>query len=194
MKIAVCGPPHSGKSVFRERLKSEIKKIAPHLYPYFITANPDGEGSWYQETYGDNPQRARELKRVAKQGWSPERARMFASWTENSTAPLTLLDLGGIADDLNRQICASATHAILLAKVENDFDPWRQLCIDCDLTIIAELFSEYDAEADRIIDDGACFQAVVHRLERGELSTERPAIRRLAERIARIAGPGEGAS
>jgi len=76
MKIALCGPPHSGKSVLRERLKAEIRRISPNVYPLFITANPDGEGSWFQETYQIDPELAREFKVSARRspsGWSGER-------------------------------------------------------------------------------------------------------------------------
>ena len=87
MKIALCGPPHSGKSVLRERLKEALFAQAPGLYPYVLTANPDGEGSWFQAAYQRDPAEALALKGVAKRKWTPEYADLFAGWVRNATAP-----------------------------------------------------------------------------------------------------------
>jgi hypothetical protein len=40
LKIALCGPPQSGKSVLRERLKAELSRLTPTVYPYVLTTNP----------------------------------------------------------------------------------------------------------------------------------------------------------
>jgi len=123
MKIALCGPPHSGKSILRHRLKQALRQQNSDLYPYILSANPDGEGSWFQEAYRNDPNTATIHKKEAKQKWTPEHASLYASWVRNTTSPLTLIDLGGVIDDKNRQICALATHAILLAPEDADFPP-----------------------------------------------------------------------
>ena len=71
MKIALCGPPHSGKSVLRERLNRAIRALAPDVYPYVLTTNPDSEGSWFQETYQRDSELANHLKAATKQKWTP---------------------------------------------------------------------------------------------------------------------------
>ena len=54
MKIVLAGPPKSGKSCLRAGLKQAIinfiSKYSSVPYPYVITACPDGEGAWFQET------------------------------------------------------------------------------------------------------------------------------------------------
>lgn len=183
MKIALCGPPQSGKSVLRERLKRAIRTLAPDVYPYVLTTNPDGEGSWFQETYQRDPELANQLKAAAKQKWTPARAELYASWVRNTTVPLTFLDLGGIPDDYNRQICSAATHAILLAPTEDQWVLWREFCASCGLVILAELISRLDDLEDSILDAGDPFRATIHRLKRGDLETERPAVEALASYI-----------
>lgn len=189
MKIALCGPPHSGKSVLRERLKAELKRSGPDVYPYFLTTNPDGEGAWFQSTYAHDPELATALKRANKRKWSEEHADLYAEWVRNVKLPLTFLDLGGIPDEFNRRICAAATHAILLAPTEEQWGPWRAFSDGCGLVVLAELVSEYAAPADRLEGTGAPFRAWIHHLERGDLVTPRPAVEALAgyilERLAR---------
>ncbi|MBL8237409.1 MAG: hypothetical protein JNM66_08325 [Bryobacterales bacterium] len=183
MKIALCGPPHSGKSVLRQRLKQALLAQNPNLYPYILSANPDGEGSWFQHAYHTNPASAAANKNQAKQKWSPEHANLYAGWVRNTASPLTLIDLGGVIDTYNQQICAAATHAILLAPAESAFPPWRQFCQQCNLTILAELISDYPATADSILPATQPFRARIHHLERGDLQSPRPAIDALAAHI-----------
>lgn len=183
MKIALGGPLRSGKSVLRQRLKAALQTLAPDLHPYVLSANPDGEGAWFQEAYQQDPGGAMLSKRNAKQRWSAEHADLYASWVRNITEPLTLIDLGGIVDDKNRQICALATHAILLAPRWEDLAPWQEFCAECGLTVLAELRSDYSGEADEIEGGEKPFRASVHRLERGELTTARPAVEALARHV-----------
>lgn len=182
MKIALCGPPHAGKSVLRQRLKTAIESRRPDGPPFVLSANPDGEGSWFQKAYENDPELALAAKREAKQRWTPGHADLYASWVRNTTSPLVLIDLGGVVDDFNRQICALATHAVLLAPREEDFSVWREFAGECGLVVLAELVSDYGGVEDRV-DWGEPFRARVHRLERGELETPRPAVEALAEYI-----------
>jgi len=183
MKIALCGPPHSGKSVLRDRLIKAVKDQDPTRYLFPLTANPDGEGSWFQKAYNNDPDIAIALKIRAKQVWTPDKATLYAGWVRNCTAPLTLIDLGGVIDAMNRQICALATHAILLAPADAQFPPWRDFCRDCGIEILAELRSDYHAPADTILSTSTPFRARIHHLERGDLASPRPAIDALAAAI-----------
>lgn len=184
MKIALCGPPHSGKSVLRERLKIALRKQAPDVYPYILNTNPDGEGAWFQEACGNDPALAQQLKAAAKQQWSPERASIYAEWVRNCSQPLTFLDLGGLPDEYNRTICASATDAILIAPTQEDWLPWIEFAKGAGLRVIALLISDYPGATDRIDSNGdVVFQATIHRLERGELNDSRSAIDALSHHI-----------
>ena len=180
MRIALLGPPHSGKSVLRERLKRAIRKLDSRVYPYVITTNPDGEGAWFQESYEKDQEQAMMHRSAAKRPWTRERAQQFAGWARNASTPLTLLDMGGVIDDYTRLICAEGTHAILLAPRETDFPAWRELCRECSLVILAEVISEYEKDEDAIYERATVFRGEVHRLERGELESRRVAVEALA--------------
>ena len=62
------GPPRSGKSCLRAGLKEHVRLRGHYLY--VITANPDGEGAWFHESYGANPEQAAAYKARYKQLWS----------------------------------------------------------------------------------------------------------------------------
>jgi CRISPR-associated protein Csx3 len=185
MKIVLGGPPKSGKSCLRERLKIALRYQAG-LYAYVLTANPDGEGSWFQETAHADPELARRLKAAHKSRWTDEHVRIYSEWVRDCTHPLTLIDVGGRPDDRNELICAAATHAILVAPMETEFEPWRLFSAKLGLPILAEVLSDYEAAADRVIGVGpdGVLRGVVHHLERGELEGERPMIIAIALHIA----------
>lgn len=183
MKIALCGPPQSGKSVLRERLKYALLGIDPNTYPYFITANPDGEGAWFQQAVTTDPDAAQAAKKFAKQKWTDAHADKYASDVRNVTLPLTFIDLGGRVDEKNYRICALATHAILIAPQVEAFQEWRDFAATCGLTILAELISDYHGALDSIESSGPPLRASIHHLERGEIDTPRPAITALAQVI-----------
>ncbi len=96
MKLVLMGPPRSGKSCLREGLKQAIKKCKGAPYPYVITACPDGEGAWFQETANRNPEEARELKTEYKNsvgGFSTEFVDRIAKSVSKCPLPLVLVDL-----------------------------------------------------------------------------------------------------
>ena len=190
MKIALLGPPHSGKSVLRERLKRAILKLDSGVYPYVLTVNPDGEGSWFQESYERDQEQALLHRTAAKRPWTRERAEQFAEWARNASTPLTLLDMGGVIDDYTRLICGEATHAILLVPREADFPAWRGLCQQCSLVVLAELVSAYEKTEDAIYESAAVFRGEVHRLQRGELDSHRVAVDGLADFVLKRLGGG----
>ncbi len=183
MKIALCGPPQSGKSVLRERLKSALLALDPTFYPYVITANPDGEGSWFQQAVHTDPDAAQAAKKLAKQNWTDAHADKYASDVRNVTLPLTFIDLGGRVDPKNYRICALATHAILIAPSIEAFEEWRHFATTCGLKILAELISDYHGAQDSVESTGPPLRASIHHLERGDIASTRPAITALAEVI-----------
>lgn len=172
MKIILAGPPQSGKSCLRDRLSRAIRKQCPagqdHL-GYVITANPDGEGSWYAETYNTYPELATTLKHSTKAPFTNKAANIYAQWVQNCELPLTFVDIGGKITEQNRRICKAATHAILVYGDKSKLEEWRQFCQELKITIIAEIFSDLYGQSDKPL---TCFEDGVHRgsihnLERG---------------------------
>ena len=189
MKIVLCGPPHVGKSCFRYGLKEAIKSIEGAPYPYFITACPDGEGSWFQEAVNNHPEKANKHKQAYKDKFTPAFVKRLSEEVKHCSAPLTLIDVGGIIDQSNEQICNTATHAVILSKCKNDLLPWQTFCRKLNLKIIAEIVSDYDACKDTPLTrraDGV-YRGKVHHLERGDLTiSNRPTVAKLAKIIHKM--------
>jgi GTPase SAR1 family protein len=194
MKVVLCGPPHSGKSCLRFGLKEAIKAMPQAPYPYVITACPDGEGSWFQETASENPDLAAMLKGAYKGKFTVELAEIIRDWVKNCETPLTLIDIGGIADAKNETICAHATHAILLAGTSDGFSEWREFCRKLKLQVIAEIHSDYAGTTDKslVLGNDGIYRGSVHQLERGHLSVrDRPTIIELAKILVGIVAAKE---
>jgi len=102
--------------------------------------------------------------------------------------PLVLVDIGGIPSAENREICASATHAILLAGDMERLPEWRAFCEDLGISVVAEIHSDYHGTTDAvpILGSDGVYRGSVHHLERGEPAHERPTVRALAELLVRM--------
>jgi CRISPR-associated protein Csx3 len=191
MKIILAGPPRSGKSCLREGLKQAIRRVPGAPYPYIITACPDGEGSWFQETVNRDPEEARQLKTAYKQllgGFTPEFVKRVADSVANCQLPLTLVDIGGVPSVENKQICAAATHAIILAGDMSRIPEWCEFCAELGLRVVAEIHSDYHGQKDTlpVLGPDGVWRGSVHYLERGEPVHERPTVKALAEILVRL--------
>lgn len=190
MKVVLAGSPRTGKSCLRDHLKRAIVDLAPNgPYPYIITANPDGEGSWYQEAASRDRDAAHENRARNKEPFSPDFARRVARHVRDCREELVLVDIGGMISDENRQICRSASHIVILHRDASDLAEWRRFADELDLEIIAELRSVYAAESDQISSAGPPVAGIVHRLERGERHVLHPIIDLLAATIVAPSNP-----
>lgn len=185
MKIILSGPPRSGKSCLREGLKQAIKAIHGAPYPYVITACPDGEGSWFQETVNCDPELAKQLKTAYKSKFTSEFVERITNSVKDCQLPLTLVDIGGIPSEENKQICAAATHAIILAGDMSRVPEWREFCAKLGIEVIAEIFSDYQGKEDSVqcVGEDGIFKGSIHYLERGEDISQRPTVVALAHFI-----------
>lgn len=189
MKIVLAGPPRSGKSCMREGLKQAIRAIPGAPYPYVITACPDGEGAWFQATVNRDPEFATACKVAYKAKFTPEFVARVSASVRNCALPLTLVDIGGIPSAENEAICASATHAVLLAGDPERLPEWREFCRKVGLAVVAEIHSDYHGTKDVVagVGDDNVLRGSVHHLERGEPIADRPMIRTLADHLVRLA-------
>lgn len=215
MKVILAGPPRSGKSCLREGLKQAIKDICRErdldLYPYIITACPDGEGAWFQETVNLSPEAAAEAKAAYKAKFTAEFVKRVADSVSSCLLPLVAVDIGGITSVENEAICASTTHAILLYGDLDRLPEWRAFCAkegevvisgkDSEgreveylfhkrpQAILAEIWSDYHGHSDAVPELGAdgIWRGSIHYLERGEKTAERPTVRVLAEILIKMA-------
>lgn len=98
-KVVLAGPPRSGKSCMREGLKQclfQLHRAGIAPYPYVITACPDGEGAWFQETVNNDPELAAACKAAYKAKFTPEFVQRIVASVANCPLELTLVDIGGI--------------------------------------------------------------------------------------------------
>lgn len=184
-KVVLAGPPRSGKSCMREGLKQAIRAIPGAPYPYVITACPDGEGSWFQETVNVNPQLAAACKTAYKSKFTPEFVERIATSVANCSLELTLVDIGGIPSAENERICDSATHIVILAGDMTRVTEWHEFAKKVGLAVVAEIHSDYHGTKDEV--EGASSDGIlrgsVHHLERGEPVANRPMILELAKHL-----------
>lgn len=192
-KIVLAGPPRSGKSCLRQGIKDVIRQIASGtIYPYTLTACPDGEGAWFQESMNNDPALAAKLKAEYKSKFTPEFVTRIAESVDKLSLPLSFIDIGGITSPENEQICASANGAILICgetAVKNDVPAvWKEFFNKLNIPLVAELYSDYQGEEDVIdgIGEDGVFRGSVHHLERGENLTDRETIRALSEFIIHL--------
>ncbi len=186
-KIVLAGPPRSGKSCFREGIKQAIKSIPNAPYPYVITACPDGEGAWFQETVNNNPELAAKLKKDYKNKFTPEFVNRIQESVKNCSTELSFIDIGGITSEENAIICKDATHIIIISGDESKFEEWREFFerVNPDIKILAEIDSNYNDTEDVIpkIDEDGVLRGSVHHLERGEKISDRETIKFLSQYI-----------
>lgn len=184
-KIVIAGPPHSGKSCLREGLKQAIRGIEGAPYPYIITACPDGEGAWFQETVNRDPEFASRCKADYKGKFSPEFIKRIENSVKNCLLPLTLIDIGGRPSEDNVQMCSGATHIVILAGDMEKLPEWREFAKKVGLTVIAEIYSDYNGAEDKVegVAQDGILRGSVHHLERGEVIAQRPMIQALARHL-----------
>lgn len=191
MRLVLGGPPRSGKSCLREGLKQAIRAIPGAPYPYVITACPDGEGSWFQETVNRDPELARQCKAAYKRQFTPAFVKLTADAVARCELPLTLVDIGGIPSPENETICAAATHIVILAGDPSRFEEWRAFAARLGLRVIAEIKSAYGAQEDIVSPpQNDVLRGQVHHLERGEPVADRPMVRALARHILALLEKG----
>ena len=169
----------------REGLKQALRSIPGAPYPYVITACPDGEGSWFQETVKNDPELAAACKAAYKAKFTPEFVKRISESVEKCSLELTLIDIGGITSVENENICLSATHIVILAGDMSRVAEWREFAQKVGLTVVAEIHSDYNGTEDNV--EGASSDGIlrgsVHHLERGEPVASRLMIRALAEHL-----------
>ena len=202
MKIVLAGPPNSGKSCLREGLKQAIHAFKQENsnvpYPYVITACPDGEGAWFQETMAKYPEVGKACKEAYRHNFTPQFTELVAGHVSNCRQALTIVDIGGLVSKENKQICQEATHIVILAgddpsskkTWEDRVKPWQKFAKDLRLKVVAEIYSDYYAKKDvfKKIEADDTLRGNIHYLKRGEPILTRPMVQNLARHILKIGG------
>lgn len=191
IKAVLCGSPNTGKTVLRDGLKAAIFNLnnAPADF-YAISGCPDGDGSWYSETVAKYPELANKLKEEYKAKFTPEFAQAKAREVKVIKNSLLLFDVGGkIPSDENKVIMSEATHAIILAKTEDEVKAWQEFCeqeLAKPLPVIAIIYSDLHGNSDTITSEEPVLTGSVHRLQRGEDISDRPMVQALAKLLVKL--------
>lgn len=191
-KIILAGPPRSGKSCMREALKQAIKAVPGAPYPYMLTACPDGEGAWFQETMNSDPKLAARLKADYKSKFTPEFVNRISQSVTNLSLPLSFIDIGGITSAENEKICKDGNGAILIcgetAILAGKPAEWKEFFNRLGIPIVAEVYSDYFGVEDYVagVEDDGVFRGSVHHLERGEQLDSRETVKALAEFVVEL--------
>ncbi|MEA5489644.1 MULTISPECIES: hypothetical protein [Pseudanabaena] len=198
VRVVLCGAANSGKSCLREGLKQALWNLKSNIYPYVITAQPDGDGCFTFETYRYDETFASELKQTLKsqsQGFKPEFVHLVAGWVRNASLPLTLVDVGGQISPENKLIMGEATHAVILSKTQAEIDEWRAFCQSFkprNLEIIAELHSILGGEGDRFEETDNLLTGEIYGINRGVDLSDRAIVKALALRLVMLVRSMEG--
>jgi CRISPR-associated protein Csx3 len=192
VRVVLCGAANSGKSCLREGLKQALWNLKLQIYPYVITAQPDGDGCFTFETYRYDATYASELKQTLKsqsKGFMPEFVHLVAGWVRNASLPLTLVDVGGQISPENKLIMNEATHAIILSKTQAEIDQWRAFCQSFkprNLEVIAELHSILEGDGDRFEETDRLLTGEICGINRGVDLSERPIVKALALQLVAL--------
>ena len=187
MVIIVCGPPHSGKSVFIDNLI----RILPTNGLVLIRGCQDGEGLW-----SSGPNRGLvELVRQ-KEGFTQEFVDRVCELIDRhkNSSRIVLVDVGGIISKENMQIFSHCDGYITVCRDEIDENAkeefkttpkdWMKACERAGLKPVALLTSSLKkGEKLTVKKDTAKREPIVGRisgLNRGEVNTESIVLRTVA--------------
>lgn len=119
-KVVICGPPHSGKSVFTQQLR---RLLLPLGCCGVIESCPDGEGGWSNVTDQSLVSSLRVKGKFTSE---------FVSWVldslTNCPQPLVLADVGGVRSPENQQIFQACNAFIVVANPakEGELAAWEE--------------------------------------------------------------------
>ncbi len=167
--IAVCGPPHSGKSVLIAKLYDFLRN-----YSIFVQrACPDGEGQWSAES---DPEIVKKIRKkgefdyefIESQNKSIERLKEYFD--------VVLVDFGGLPTPDKESLLEICDCYILLDKMD---DPrtreWKRMLEKLEkrqgLYCIAHLITKMEGEP-RIISSSETFKAILVNMDRSGVPSD----------------------
>lgn len=143
--VAFIGPPHSGKTIFLQILREQIKKESSNEFfqrDFFIIRGcPDGEGNWTAEIDAVNTKFIR-----YKNSFDDDFIKKVVDNIHNlkQNKKLIFVDCGGKIDKFNQIILNECTHSIIISKNINEIYEWIGLAKSCSCEILAIIESELD--------------------------------------------------
>ncbi len=171
-KLAISGPPHSGKSVF---LSSLIENLPDGCN--IFRACPDGEGDWSQRTESSLAQELRE-----KEKFSMDFVNQSVKMIDGYRNKILLVDTGGKIDGEDLPLIFARVDGIVVLSREDQIVEWEQLAKKSGKKIVAVIASGLTGENTVSTDAEGVLRGRVTGLERGA-SVDSAVINKLAEAL-----------
>ena len=181
MKVVICGPPHSGKSVFIANL---IDKLPTDAYT-IIRACPDGEGNW------SNNKNQNETSIVRKKGkFTKSFIEEACKAIDNQTNKIVLVDVGGIMSKENKKVFEHCDSFVVLSSDEKKKKEWLKFGQELGLECLGSLDSSLEGQ-EEIYSRQPYLQGRIVGLERGEVLKNSQVINAIVSDIVRKSRYGE---
>lgn len=142
IKVAIGGPPKSGKTCFLSGLCENL----PRFSRYLFRACPDGEGTW---TY--KSQTAAKYRRKGQ--FAPGLVDWYCqSLASCDMASIVLVDIGGRTSEENSRILreGGVQFGIILSSTSEAIPEWENFFHSCGVDVIARVISDYNGAADDV--------------------------------------------
>jgi len=173
IKIVICGPPHSGKSVFIGGLSRNLSREDYYVF----RANPDGEGNWTYKNEFSALYRKKRMDSIHPE----EGIEWYSLFLRECTRPeIMIVDVGGRINEEKYVIMNECDAAIILSSDKEMFEKWEDVCKATGTKVFQKIFSDMEAAEDDITSP----IMVCHHLDRNDRTVaERPCIKAIADKI-----------
>ena len=179
MKTIVCGPPHSGKSVFI----SNLVRLMPSEAFQRINANGDGEDTW-----SNNPNQA-EVQSVRIKGTNTEKDFLFwRGLIESAVQQIVLVDIGGKLQEDKAPLFDVCDSFIVVSNSEDMIREWMKFGESHGCKCIATILSVLGHCEEEILSLFPLVQGKMSGLERGRNIQGSKILSAVAESIVTNAG------
>lgn len=181
VKVALVGPPHSGKSVLLQSLLRELGADGARL----DVSHGDGEGQWLEDNFDNSD--VRSLRRKTAMGKTG--VQQVIDQLQTFSTPLSLLDVGGKIHEDNRMIASQASHAVVMGSEPEVRREYAAFAQSAGLDVVAYVDNTLDDSADSIATDvhDMTLHAQIGDLHRGIAAKERTSVKVLARTLAELA-------
>lgn len=176
-RVVVCGPPHSGKSVFL----SNLQRLLPVEHHMLIFGAPDGEWHWSNEVGQDLVQELRQKKQ-----FSSDFDDNIVKAIESAEQRLVLVDTGGKRLHPNHEIFRCCDGFITISSSPEEVIEWRKFGEAHGCQCLAELDSVLHGTSELYPDRGdSILRGRISGLERGQ-TVESPVLDAVANRLKKV--------
>lgn len=176
-RVVICGPPHSGKSVFLANLQSRL----PVEHHMLIFGAPDGEWHWSNQA---DQGLVKELRHKGQ--FSSEWCGGIIGAIQSAQQRLVLVDTGGKRLPPNDEIFSSCDGFIVISSSPEEMVEWRKYGEAQGCQCMAELDSVLQGTSELYPDRGdGIIRGRISGLERGQ-TVESPVLNAIASRLCQV--------